>query len=35
MVQFRKHYPDSKIMMVGKDGIPWEEFLLINPMELF
>jgi hypothetical protein len=35
MVQFRKHYPDSKIMMVGKDGIPWEEFLLLNPMELF
>lgn len=35
MVQFRKHYPDSKIMLVGKDGIPWEEFLLINPMELF
>ena len=35
MVQFRKHYPDSKIMMIGKDGIPWEEFLLINPMELF
>ena len=26
MVQFRKHYPDSKIMLVGKDGIPWEEF---------
>jgi predicted AAA+ superfamily ATPase len=35
MIQFRKHYPDSKIMLVGKDGIPWEEFLLINPMELF
>jgi predicted AAA+ superfamily ATPase len=35
MVQFRKHYPDSKIMLVGKDGIPWEEFLLINPLELF
>ncbi len=35
MVQFRKHYPDSKIMLIGRDGIPWEEFLLINPMELF
>ncbi len=35
MVQFRKLYPDSKIMLVGKDGLPWEEFLLINPMELF
>ncbi len=35
MVQFRKHYPDSKIMLVGKGGIPWEDFLLIDPMELF
>jgi predicted AAA+ superfamily ATPase len=35
MVKFRKQYPDSKIMLVGKDGIPWEEFLLINPMDLF
>jgi len=35
MVQFRKHYPDSKIMLIGRDGILWEEFLLINPMELF
>jgi predicted AAA+ superfamily ATPase len=35
MVQFRKSYPDSKIMLVGRDGIPWEEFLLMNPMELF
>ncbi len=35
MVQFRKSYPDSKIMLVGRDGIPWEDFLLINPMELF
>jgi predicted AAA+ superfamily ATPase len=35
LVQFRKHYPDSKIMLVGREGIPWEEFLLLNPMELF
>jgi predicted AAA+ superfamily ATPase len=35
IAQFRKSYPDSKIMLVGRDGIPWEEFLLINPMELF
>jgi len=35
MVQFRKYYPDSKIILVGRDGIPWEEFLLLNPMELF
>ncbi|MEI6059983.1 MAG: ATP-binding protein [Bacteroidota bacterium] len=35
MAQFRKYYPDARIMLVGKGGIPWEEFLLINPMELF
>lgn len=35
MAQFRKSYPDSKILMVGKEGIPWQDFLLINPMELF
>ena len=35
LVQFRKHYPDSKIMLIGKDGVPWEEFLMINPMDLF
>lgn len=35
LVQFRKHYPDSKIMLVGKDGISWKDFLNINPMELF
>ena len=35
MAQFRKYYPDAKIMLVGNGGIPWEEFLLINPMELF
>jgi predicted AAA+ superfamily ATPase len=35
LVQFRKHFPNSKIMLVGKGGIPWEEFLLINPINLF
>lgn len=35
MMQFRKHYPDSKIMLVGREGLPWDEFLSINPMELF
>jgi hypothetical protein len=35
LVQFRKHYPDSKIMLVGKGGIPWEDFLKMNPLALF
>jgi uncharacterized protein len=33
--RFRKVYPDCRIMLVGTGAIPWEEFLLINPMELF
>jgi len=28
MAQFRKSYPDSKIMLVGRDRIRWEDFLL-------
>jgi hypothetical protein len=35
MTQFRKSFPDSRIMLVGRDGIPWQDFLLMNPMELF
>lgn len=33
--EFRKRYPDSRVLIVGKDGFPWEEFLLIHPMNLF
>jgi hypothetical protein len=35
MVSFRNNFPDCKILLVGKSGIPWDEFLLINPNELF
>jgi uncharacterized protein len=35
MIEFKKKYPDSKLILVGKQGIPWEEFLLINPLALF
>lgn len=35
LIQFRKRYPDSRILLVGKEGIPWEEFLMINPINLF
>ena len=32
---FRKHYPSCKILLVGKAGLPWQEFLTIDPTELF
>jgi predicted AAA+ superfamily ATPase len=32
---FRTHFPNSKIMLVGKNGLPWQEFLTIDPVELF
>jgi uncharacterized protein len=32
---FRNYYPQSKILLVGKTGLPWQEFLTINPVELF
>ncbi len=33
--QFQKQFKPSKIILVGKSGIPWAEFLQINPEELF
>ena len=35
MELFRQHFPHSKIMLIGKSGIPWQEFLSIPPLELF
>lgn len=32
---FRKLYPSSRILVVGKSGLPWQEFLSVNPLELF
>jgi len=32
---FRNLYPHSKILLVGKTGLPWQEFLTLNPVELF
>ncbi len=33
--RFRKIYPDARIFQVGDNGIPWKEFLLHDPSELF
>jgi hypothetical protein len=32
---FQKQFKPLKIILIGKSGIPWEEFLYINPEELF
>ncbi|MDR0872273.1 MAG: ATP-binding protein [Prevotellaceae bacterium] len=35
LTAFRKKYPDAKVLLVGTGGIPYEEFLKINPNNLF
>lgn len=32
---FKKQCDPQKVLLVGKNGLPWEEFLKINPIELF
>lgn len=32
---FRKTFNPDKILIVGKEGISWTEFISINPGELF
>lgn len=32
---FKKAFDPDKIFLVGKSGIPWQEFLKLNPVELF
>jgi hypothetical protein len=32
---FRKKYPHARIILAGSSGLPWQEFLSINPLELF
>jgi uncharacterized protein len=34
MSVFQKNYNPDKLLLVGSSGIPWEEFLKINPMDL-
>ncbi|TAL68469.1 MAG: ATP-binding protein [Bacteroidetes bacterium] len=35
LTEFKKEFNPYKIYLVGKDGIPWKEFININPVELF
>ncbi len=32
---FKKAFNPDKVLLVGKSGIPWQDFLKINPAELF
>ncbi|WP_076792779.1 ATP-binding protein [Chlorobium sp. KB01] len=35
MEAFRRQYNPDKVLLVGNSGIPWQEFLQIDPRELF
>jgi predicted AAA+ superfamily ATPase len=35
MEAFKKEFNPHKILLVGKTGLPWEEFLAVNPATLF
>jgi predicted AAA+ superfamily ATPase len=32
---FKKAFNPDKIVLLGKTGIPWQDFLKLNPAELF
>jgi len=32
---FRKHFGQCKSIIIGTGGLPWQEFLKMNPGELF
>ena len=32
---FKKAFNPDKVLLVGKSGIPWQDFLKLNPVELF
>ena len=35
MQAFQQKFHPHKLLLVGRDGIPWQEFLQINPADLF
>jgi hypothetical protein len=35
MNEFKKNYKPDKVYLIGKDGLPLEEFLKTDPMQLF
>ena len=35
MDAFKKTFNPSKLMLIGNTGLPWQQFLEINPVDLF
>jgi uncharacterized protein len=35
MTAFQKHFNPDKVLLIGNTGLPWQDFLKINPVELF
>jgi len=35
MAAFKNKYTSHKVLLIGSGGIPWQEFLQINPVEIF
>jgi uncharacterized protein len=35
METFKKQFEPNKLLLVGSTGLPWQEFLTINPIDLF
>ena len=35
MENFRKEFDPDKVLLIGNKGLSWQEFLQINPNELF
>lgn len=35
IVAFKKAFNPDKVLLIGKSGIPWQDFLKFNPAELF
>jgi predicted AAA+ superfamily ATPase len=34
LLQFKKKFPDARIQLVGRQGIAWQDFLKMNPLDL-
>jgi len=32
---FNKKFPGARFLLIGDSGIPWDEFITLNPSELF
>lgn len=35
IVAFQKQFEPHRVLLIGNDGIPWQEFLKLNPVSLF